>query len=89
MGKDTFMASNQGHGLTSVGHLKAKTYAEASKTCTNLGKQFQVISTKDTPATVWTRPEVEVDFRCLAADDPEFKRPTLTPTPDVIIEDKR
>lgn len=29
---------------------------------------------------------VDLDFRCLTADDPEYQRPTLRPTPNTSIE---
>ena len=90
IGQDTFMASKQGWISTqSDSALKADVFREASAYCASKGKQLMPVSTNSRPGVIGrSYPEVEVQFRCLNENDPELRRPTLEPVPNVRIESK-
>jgi hypothetical protein len=81
MGPDTYMIANSEWGFTSGGVQKAKVLQEASEYCTSIGKQMLVISTSQNGVSFGKTPAAEVQFRCLANDDPELRRPTPQPAP--------
>ena len=89
MGKDTYMiAKQQATGFPGLGNMKAEIIAEGSQHCAGLGKKFQIVSTQETqpPYVLGNYPRAEIQFMCIAADDPEHQRPKLQKTPDTVIE---
>jgi hypothetical protein len=90
IGQDTYMVGRQGWISTqSVTQLKGEAFQEAARFCTSQGKSIQPISSKDMPGAIGrSYPEAEIQFRCLAPNDSELSRPTLTKVPDVIIQNK-
>ena len=78
MGKDTFLiAKQQATGFPGLGNMKAEIIAEASRHCTSMNKEVQVVSMQETqpPYILGNYPRSEVQFMCLTAGDPELKRP--------------
>jgi len=89
MGEDTYMiAKQQATGFSGLGNLKAEIIAEGTQYCADLGKKFQIVSTQETqpPYVFGNYPRAEIQFMCLAVDDPELQRPKLQKTPDTVIE---
>lgn len=89
MGKDTYMiAKQQATGFPGLGNMKAEVIAEGVQYCTNLGKEFQIVSTQETqpPYVLGNYPRAEIQFMCIDADDPEHQRPKLQKNPDSVIE---
>ncbi len=89
MGKDTFMISKQkATGFPGLGNMKAEIISEGSRYCAGLGKEFQIVSTRETqpPYVLGNYPRSEIHFMCLAADDRDLQRPNLQKTPDTVIE---
>ncbi len=89
IGEDTYMiAKQQATGFPGLGNMKAEIIAEGTRYCTDMGKKFQIVSTQETqpPYVLGNYPRAEIQFMCLAADDPELKRPKLQNTPDSVIE---
>lgn len=89
VGPDTFMVSRQAAtGFSGLGTLKADAMAEARAYCSGRGKVLQVVSTSESaPPYVWGNfPRAEVQFMCLASDDPELSRPKLRPQANVVVE---
>ena len=89
MGEDTYMiAKQQATGFPGLGNMKAEIIAEGNRYCADLGKKFQIVSTQETqpPYVLGNYPRAEIQFMCLAADDPELQRPKLQKTPDAVIE---
>lgn len=89
MGKDTYMiAKQQATGFPGLGNMKAEIIAEGTQYCAVLGKEFQIVSTQGTqpPYVLGNYPRAEIQFMCIAADDPEHQRPKLQKTPDAVIE---
>lgn len=79
IGPDTYMVANSEWGFNSGGVMKAKAMKEASDFCAGLGKEMLPISTQQNDVAFGKTPAAEVQFRCLAHDDPELRRPTLLP----------
>ena len=89
MGKDTYMiAKQQATGFPGLGNMKAEIIAEGTRYCASLGKKIQIVSTQETqpPYVLGNYPRAEIQFMCLADDDPELQRPKLQKTPDTVIE---
>ena len=53
--------------------------ADANEFCKKAGKKIQVLSTKDSPATVGNVARSEVQFMCLNENDPRLKGGVLVP----------
>ena len=87
MGKDTYMLSNTGAWSWSSGSaLKGDLFREANDFCQSQGKQLMPINTNSIDGGFSNFAHAEVQFRCLANNDPELKRPNLQPMPNVRIE---
>lgn len=85
MGKDTYLITKGGIGsLISAVSLKADLYKEANAFCHREGKEFQPIRERIDESVK----SAEVQFRCLSKEDPEFQRPNLERSPDVVIRNK-
>jgi hypothetical protein len=71
------------------GELKAQAFAKANAFCTSSGKTVLPINTRDTFGVFGrSYPKAEFQFRCLSADDPELRRPTMQKVPDIQIEQR-
>jgi hypothetical protein len=90
IGRDTYMISKQSStGFHSGSSVKADIYREANEFCLKNGLQFQPVkdNAKDgVPGYAFAN--AEVVFRCLADGDREINRPTPSPTPNLIIENR-
>lgn len=75
IGNDTYMVSATGPRGTES-DMRAVAFKEASAHCVALKKELFPISVKGNRHVSFVRnAEAEVQFRCLAADDPALKRP--------------
>lgn len=90
MGKDTYLMTKTGFAaFGSAGSLKAEVYKEAYAFCQKEGKEFQPIRERAVEHVMDRNDaSAEVQFRCLPKDDPEFQRPNLERSPDVVIRNK-
>jgi hypothetical protein len=91
MGRDTYMiAKEQGSGFPGLGTMKGEIITEAVQFCAKQGKEFQIISTKETqpPYILGNYPRSEIEFMCLNAGDKELQRPKLQPVPNTVIQVK-
>ncbi|SAK93949.1 hypothetical protein AWB80_06895 [Caballeronia pedi] len=80
IGQDTFMVTRQAAtGFSGSGTLKAEAFQEANQYCASQGRKLQVMSTQEAapPFVFGNFPKAEVQFMCLAGNDPEFGRPKL------------
>ena len=80
IGQDTYMVSRQAAtGFSGLGTLKADAFAEAKVYCNKQGKLLQVVNTNESqpPYVFGNFPKAEVQFMCLAENDPELNRPKL------------
>lgn len=89
IGQDTYMMSDTGAwSWSSGGNLKAGIYKEAYAFCQKQGKEMMPVNTSQKDGGFSNFAHAEVQFRCLSKDDPEYKRPTMTKTPDILIQTK-
>jgi hypothetical protein len=90
LGPDTFAVSAQldrrdfSSGLPGA---QRKALEAARETCERQGKKLLVNGTES--GTQGVHVFYNANFRCLAPNDPELTRPNYTPTPSVVIEDRR
>ena len=88
IGPDTFTISTSASpGKGGVPAAKRIAYEEATDECTKRGRKVFALSEK-TSSPTWTEgmASMELNFRCLRPDDPEFQRQRLQSTPDKILE---
>ncbi len=76
MGNNTYMVTRQAAtGFSGSGTLKADALQEASRFCTDHGKQLKVVAITEAkpPYILANFPKAEVVFKALDAGDPELK----------------
>ncbi len=86
---DTYMVAKEDHGgvFGSMINLKADVIREANAFAEKQGKLAIPISSKEVPITrpmMWA--SFEYQFRVVDKTDPEARRTSLVPRPDVVIE---
>lgn len=89
VGNDIYMVSRHGgFGSANGGPIKADAFREAAEYCSEKGKQFQPISTHETPLAPGRFPEAEVQFTCLSPGEslPKNALAPMAPAQKVIIE---
>jgi hypothetical protein len=87
VGPDTYTISE--NAIWSYGGAvtaQAKATKAANEYCTNQGRQFLTINYQTTPRG--GSDTFSLTFRCLSSNDPEFRRPSLQPAPNVVIENR-
>ena len=90
VGPDTFtITASASPGKGGVPAAKRIAYTEAGEECGKRGLEVFALSEKSASPT-WTEgmAKTELNFRCLRADDPEFKRQQLGASPDTVIEQR-
>ncbi len=91
IGPDTFTISTSASpGKGGVPAAKRIAYQEAGEECSRRGLEIFTVSEK-TASPTWTEgmASMELNFRCLRSDDPEFQRQRLQSSPDRIIENSQ
>lgn len=91
IGPDTFTISTSASpGKGGVPAAKRIAYQEAGEECSRRGLEVFTLSEK-TSSPTWTEgmAGMELNFRCLRSDDPEFQRQRLLSPPDKIIENRQ
>jgi len=91
IGPDTFTISTSASpGKGGVPAAKRIAYQEAGEECSRRGLDVFTVSEK-TASPTWTEgmASMELNFRCLRSDDPEFQRQRLQSSPDRIIENRK
>ncbi|MEX3687920.1 hypothetical protein AB3X91_14750 [Paraburkholderia sp. BR14263] len=89
MGRDTYIMTDTGAWSWSSGsELKAGLFGDATKFCASQGKEMMPVNTDQTDASFSRFAHAEIQFRCLAADDPALGRPTMKSRPNIVIESK-
>jgi hypothetical protein len=85
VGPDTYTVSSR----TSIGGTDAAREAAvkaAGQQCARLSKKLRLVSSDTNFGSNEDQGVVNLKFRCLAADDPELHRPSVQPSPDVVIK---
>jgi hypothetical protein len=89
-GRDTYMVANTGAWSWSSGAaLKGDLFQQANAFCQSRGLEVQPINTASNNGSFSQFAHAELQFRCLASDDPELARPRVRKVPDVVIETDR
>ena len=91
MGPDTFSISTEASfGKGGIPAAKKIAYQEAEKECSKRGLEIFVLNERSAGTTFTDgMAKTELTFRCLSADDPEFKRQRYEKSPDVVIENRQ
>lgn len=85
---DTYMLTRISRAgmFASMAKLKQGVIRDANAFAESQGKIAIAISTKELPAAPGQWPQFEYQFRVVPHDDPEARRTSLQPRPDVVIE---
>lgn len=87
LGPDTYLVQRKaGTGYSSASGLKMDALEAAEERCKSMNKELLVLSTDEKSVSFASTPSSDIQFRCLDASDPEFKRPTLEPSASTKIE---
>jgi len=92
VGPDTFTISTSASpGKGGIPAAKRIAYQEASEECTRRGGLEVFTLSEKTSSPTWTEgmASMELNFRCLRSDDPEFQRQRLQSSPNNIIEKRQ
>ena len=91
VGPETYtIATSASWGKGGIPAAKRIAYEEASDQCVKQGNLEVFTLSEKSNATTWVDGmfRFELNFRCLKAGDPEFKRQNLQSAPDSIIENR-
>ncbi|WP_431144929.1 hypothetical protein [Pseudomonas alvandae] len=87
MGRDTYMIAKDGSFTAfSGGAVKAELYQQANGFCEGKGKQLMPLKDSSIDKGYGRHANAEVQFRCLDANDPELRRPTMETEPNMKIK---
>lgn len=92
IGPDTFTISTSASpGKGGIPAAKRIAYQEAGEECARRGGLEVFALNEKTASPTWTEgmASMELNFRCLRSDDPEFQRQRLQSSPDRIIENRQ
>lgn len=89
MGKDTYSVSATADGYRDAASARQSAFETGTKKCTALGKRFMFVNESTARTRMGIDTTVNVTFRCLSDSDPEYARPNIRQSPDVVIEDQR
>jgi hypothetical protein len=91
MGPDTFsIATEASFGKGGIPAAKKIAYQGAESECSKRGLEVFVLNERSVGTTFADgMAKAELIFRCLRADDPEFKRQRYEKAPDVVIENRQ
>jgi len=89
VGKDTYSVSATADGMSSASSAREKAFEAARLHCASLGKEFLLVSESVTRTRMGIDTTITITFRALDKSDPEYKRPDIQRSPDVLIQDQR
>jgi hypothetical protein len=89
IGPDTYTITAQAAPVRGgVGAARPMALQEAAAFCSRQGRQMLLLSVNANVVNVHGGGSSDVIFRCLRPGDPELQRPTIRPTPNVVIENR-
>jgi outer membrane murein-binding lipoprotein Lpp len=89
MGKDTYSVSATADGMRSAASARQSAFEAGKDMCTKQGKRFMFMNESMSRTRMGIDTTVDVTFKCLSENDPEYTRPQIRQAPDVVIEDQR
>ena len=88
MGRDTYSVTSTADGFRTAAAARESAFQLGTKKCASDGKRFLFVSERTARTRMDIDTTVNVTFRCLSEDDPEYNRPNMR-TPDVVIHHER
>lgn len=88
MGKDTFTVSATSDGFRDAAAARNSAFNKATEQCTRIGKSFMFVNESIMPTRMGIDTTVTIIFRCLADTDPQYTRPNIENSPQIIIENR-
>jgi hypothetical protein len=86
IGPDTYMDSGTAPwSWSSGGDVESGLYQESSAYCAKQGRVMQPLSQNGSDADFGRFAHGQIQFRCLAQNDPEVHRPAMKPVPNAVI----
>lgn len=76
-GKDTFIVAAKARGGMAWSDIKALALSDASRYCEQQKLQMLPIRILTSGVRGWSPQEVDLTFKCLSDDDPDWKNPPL------------
>ena len=89
MGRDTYSVSATANGFRSAASARQSAFETGKEMCEKQDKRFMFVNESTARTRMGIDTTVDVTFRCLNENDPEYKRPMVRQAPDVVIEDQR
>ena len=89
MGRDTYSVTATADGYRLASQVRESAFQAGTEKCTSLGKRFMFINESTASTRMGIDTTVNVTFRCLNENDPEYVRPNIRQAPDVVIENQR
>lgn len=89
MGLDTYSVTATADGMRDAASARESAFEAGTKKCASLGKRFMFLNESTARTRMGIDTTVNVTFRCLHENDPEYTRPNVHQVPDVVIEDQR
>lgn len=89
MGRDTYSVTSTADGFRAASAARESAFQMGTKKCASLGKRFMFMNERSGHTRMGVDTTTSVTFRCLSEDDPEYRRPLIERTPDVLIQDRR
>ena len=89
MGKDTYSVSATADGMRSAASARQSAFDAGKEECAKQGKRFMFVNESMTRTRMAIDTTIDITFKCLHENDPEYTRPRIRQAPNVIIEDQR
>lgn len=89
MGRDTYSVSATADGLRDAASARQSAFQAGAQKCASLGKRFMFVNESSARTRMGIDTTVDVMFRCLSENDPEYARPDVRQSPSIVIEDQR
>jgi len=89
VGRDTYTVSATADGFRTAAAARESAYETGRQKCVATGKQFQMVHESSASTRMGIDTTIDVTFRCLARNDPQYGRPDIRSAPTTVIEDRR
>jgi hypothetical protein len=89
MGRDTYRIANTSTTVFASGaEMLAALYQQADGHCKSMSKELMPVGESSRDGAPYQKANADLQFRCLSRNDPELRRPTMEPRPDVLIKSR-
>jgi hypothetical protein len=88
MGRDTYSVSATADGFRSAASARESAFQAGKAMCAKQGKQFLLVNETTSRTRMGIDTTIDVSFRCLKENDPEYTRPNVQKAPDIVIEQR-